>query len=309
MSLAEELVINKLSDVLYSFLPGKAHPYANQMISFEGVANKMGLSKFWQGGSKTPAIRTLLSQTYTHERNIFWKLILEIVTTSLKYKPKELYREKIVTINSLLLKLQIKIPELNDIKFLDALPSKQIDKNDSNKSFNIAGERKRLYNDLMELTKLNDNPQTRGFKFEKFLNDLFSVFGLKPRQSFKLVGEQIDGSIELDNEIYLIEAKWHDSQISADELYVFSSKIERKSDWTRGLFISFSGFTEDGITAFEKGNVNLITMTGQDLYFILVGDNNKYINLLDCLRFKFRHTAETGNIICPVQNIIKTKGL
>jgi len=309
MSLAEELVITKLSDTLYSFLPGKAHPYADKAISFEGVAYKMGVAKFWQGGSKTPAIRKLLSQTYTYERNIFWKLILEIVNTSLKYKPQDLYREKIDNVNSLLLELQIKIPELNDIRFLKALPSKQIDKNDGSKSINIDAERKRLCNDLMELSKLNDSPQTRGFKFEKFLTDLFSVFGLKPRKSFKLVGEQIDGSIELDHEIYLIEAKWCNSQISANELDSFSLKVGRKSDWTRGLFISFSGFTEEGITAFEKGNVNLITMTGQDLYFILVGDNNKYINLIDCLRFKFRYTAETGSIFYPVQNIIKAKGL
>lgn len=309
MYLKEEVIINKLSDILYSFLPGKAHPFANQIISFEGVACKIGLSKFWQGGSKTPAIRMLLSQTYSYEKSKFGILILEIVKMSLKYKPQEIYREKINNINSLLLELQVKIPELNDINFLNALPSKQIDKNEDNKSINIDAERKRLCNDLMELSKLNDSPQTRGFKFEKFLTDLFSVFGLKPRKSFRIVGEQIDGSIELDHEIYLIEAKWCNSQISSDALYAFSSKIERKSDWTRGLFISFSGFTEEGITAFEKGNVNLITMTGQDLYFVLVGDNNKYISLIDCLKFKFRHTAETGNIICPVQNIIKEKGL
>lgn len=309
MSLQEELVITKLSDTLYSFLPGKAYPYANQTISFEGVANKMGLAKFWQGGSKAPAIRTLLSQTYTYERNIFWKLILEIVTTSLRYKPQEMYREKIDNVNSLLLELQIKIPELNDMSFLNSLPSKKSDETSDTKSINIDAEKKRLCNDLMELSKLNDSPQIRGFKFEKFLNDLFSAFGLKPHNAFKLVGEQIDGSIELDNEIYLIEAKWQNRQTSADDLYIFSSKVKRKTDWTRGLFISFNGFTEEGITAFEKGNVNLITMTGQDLYFILSEDSAREIDLLEVLRFKFRYTTETGSIICPVQNILKTKGL
>lgn len=47
----------------------------------------------------------------------------------------------------------------------------------------------------------------RGFAFEKFLNKLFLIFGLNPRASFRIVGEQIDGSLDIDNECYLIEAK------------------------------------------------------------------------------------------------------
>ena len=37
-------------------------------------------------------------------------------------------------------------------------------------------------------------PQKRGFEFERFLNAMFAAYGLSPRSSFRLVGEQIDGS-------------------------------------------------------------------------------------------------------------------
>jgi predicted helicase len=161
---------------------------------------------------------------------------------------------------------------------------------------------------LMALSKLEDTPQKQGFEFEKFLKNMFSIFGLNPRESFRITGEQIDGSIGLDNEIYLIEAKWHNSKVSVNELDAFSAKIKRKAEWTRGLFISFSGFTQEAVNAFEKGNVNLITMTGEDIYFILKGDDNKYVDLLECLRHKCRYTAETGNIIYPALNIIKANG-
>ncbi|MCL2799509.1 MAG: restriction endonuclease [Endomicrobia bacterium] len=298
----EELAISELSDILYDFLPGQAHPYANQSISFKGIADKIGLSKFWQGGSKRPSINILLSQTFDCERGKFCQLILEIVKTSIKYKPKELYREKISKVNDSLLKLKFKIPELHDRTFLTSLPT---EKKDANIKHPIEVDRKKIYSDLMALSNLEDTPQKRGFEFEKFLNNMFLVFGLKPRESFRVVGEQIDGSIELDNEIYLIEAKWHNSQTSVSELDAFSAKIKRKADWTRGLFISFNGFTQEAVTAFEKGNVNLITMTGQDIYFILEGSNNKYIDLLECLRHKCRYTAETGNIICSALNIIE----
>ncbi|WP_321186323.1 hypothetical protein [Rhizobium sp. SJZ105] len=52
-------------------------------------------------------------------------------------------------------------------------------------------------------------PQARGFAFESFLTDLFQSYGLAPRGSFRpREGEQIDGSFELDNDTYLVEAKW-----------------------------------------------------------------------------------------------------
>ena len=40
----------------------------------------------------------------------------------------------------------------------------------------------------------------RGYAFEAFLNRLFDEFGLSPRKALKIVGEQIDGSLELDGE-------------------------------------------------------------------------------------------------------------
>lgn len=55
---------------------------------------------------------------------------------------------------------------------------------------------------------INDNHQSRGLLLEKFLNDLFLFFDLDPKSSFKITGEQIDGSFTFDNTDYLVEAKW-----------------------------------------------------------------------------------------------------
>jgi hypothetical protein len=59
---------------------------------------------------------------------------------------------------------------------------------------------------LKEVMQLAPNP--RGFAFERFLDELFTAFKLAPRRSFRLVGEQIDGSFHLASETYLLEAKW-----------------------------------------------------------------------------------------------------
>lgn len=152
---------------------------------------------------------------------------------------------------------------------------------------------------LIEISKLEPHP--RGFAFEKFLNDLFDVHKLAPRGSFRLTGEQIDGSFEINSDTYLLEAKWQSKQTSQDDLLVFRGKVESKSTWTRGLFISDSGFTEDGLIAFSKGKAtNIVGMTGQDLFFVLSGE----ISLQEAILLKVRRAAETGEFYVSVYELI-----
>jgi hypothetical protein len=70
----------------------------------------------------------------------------------------------------------------------------------------------RLAAELLNLETLS--PQKRGFAFELFLDRMFSVAGLSPRKSFRLIGEQIDGSFELNGSIYLVEAKWQEDPMA-----------------------------------------------------------------------------------------------
>ncbi|HXQ38312.1 MAG TPA: restriction endonuclease [Anaerolineales bacterium] len=152
---------------------------------------------------------------------------------------------------------------------------------------------------LVDLSNLE--PQQKGFAFEKFLNDLFEVHGLVSRGSFRPTGEQIDGSFELNSDVYLLEAKWQTKQTSQDDLLIFRGKVESKSTWSRGLFVSDSGLTEDGLKAFSKGKAtNIIGMTGQDLFFILSGE----ISLQDAISSKVRRAAETGEFYVSVYDLI-----
>ena len=61
-----------------------------------------------------------------------------------------------------------------------------------------------------------------------------------------------------------VEAKWHGQPIGVAELHTFHGKIEQKAAWTRGLFVSDSGFTEVGLQAFGRGK-HVICMDGLDL--------------------------------------------
>ncbi len=74
-------------------------------------------------------------------------------------------------------------------------------------------------------------PHPRGFRFEAWLAELFSIFKLAPRSSFRNTGEQIDGSFRLNDEFYLMEAKWHQKRTSAADLHVFEGKLSTKATW------------------------------------------------------------------------------
>jgi hypothetical protein len=132
-------------------------------------------------------------------------------------------------------------------------------------------------------------PQARGYAFESFLNSLFDVYGMKPREAFRNRGEQIDGSFVLANETYLLEAKWQAARIGSADLHSFHGKLDEKAPWARGLFISHSGFTEDGLIAFGRAK-RLVCMDGLDLYEIL----ERGLSFDDVLDRKVRRAAETG---------------
>lgn len=302
LSLSESQVVNEIAKLLYDFLPGTPHPYADQSISFAGIARQMGLGRYWSGGSKLPAIIRLLESTLDTRRGLFCGLVLEIVRKGMIYrnnKGKPITRQEINKLNELIARVRFKIPDLWDSAFLDPLPSgKKVP--DTQQVKPEATSLAQLRQEFLRISVLT--PQVRGFAFEKFLNELFAFFGLAPRGAFRLIGEQIDGSFQIGTDVYLLEAKWQKKQIGQDELLVFREKVESKSAWSRGLFVSDSGFTQDGLTAFARGrSTNIIGMTGQDMFFILQGD----MSLFEAINRKARRAAETGEFFVGVFELSK----
>jgi hypothetical protein len=135
---------------------------------------------------------------------------------------------------------------------------------------------------------------------KNFSPSFFAIYNLDPRRSFRLVGEQIDGSFELPPETYLLEAKWQDPPVGLADLLIFAGKVEGKSQWSRGLFISYSGFSADGLEAFARGRpTSIVCLDGLDLTQILSGG----LDLIDVIQRKKRRAAETGNAFVPVRDI------
>lgn len=264
-------------------------------MSFEGVATGLGLAKFWHGGSKQPAIAALLKLTFEHESRSFSELIVRIVQAGIGYRSNKgtpLTRREVDTLNALLSDLELKIPELHEQKFLERLPSDEAPTLRTDVDFATL---KRRLKQLMELT-----PQARGYEFEKFLNELFEAFGLVPNEPFRIRGEQVDGSFELDGETYLVEATWRNEQVGAEELNAFSGKVSGKARWSRGCHISYAGYTQEGLDAFARGKqTNLICMDGLDLVEVL----DREIDLSELIKKKVRRAAETNDSFASLREL------
>lgn len=144
------------------------------------------------------------------------------------------------------------------------------------------------------------DPVNRGFAFEGLLSELFLLFRLAPRGSFRLTGEQIDGSFQLDNEVYLLEARWRNQPAANADLLTFAGKIAGKAQWSRGLFVSYAGFSSDGLEGFAQGRrTNLVGLDGLDLYHVLSGR----LDLNEVLRRKVRRAGETNQVFVPVRDL------
>jgi hypothetical protein len=147
-------------------------------------------------------------------------------------------------------------------------------------------------------------PQERGFAFERFLNELFEDFGLTPRSSFRLIGEQIDGSFQVGQDVYLVEAKWQNHRIGQADLLSFSGKVEGKAHWSRGVFISYSGFTEEGLEAFARGkSTRIICIDGFDLSCIL----SHNLMLTEVINSKMRRAGETNEAFVSVRELFPSQ--
>lgn len=153
-----------------------------------------------------------------------------------------------------------------------------------------------LLGELMALSLME--PQRRGYAFEAFLKQLFKAFGLLPRGGFRTTGEQIDGSFILAGETYLLEAKWKNDMVGAADLREFQGKLNARVHWARGLFVSYSGFSPDGLTAYGRGG-SVVCMEGLDLHDALKGE----IPLNHVLEQKVRRSVETGEVLARVRDL------
>jgi len=114
----------------------------------------------------------------------------------------------------------------------------------------VAGVKSQLFGLFAEA-----NAHKRGKVLEGVLNSLFAVCGILVREAFTIKGrcgegviEQIDGLVELDGQLYLVELKWWNSALGTGDVSQHIVRVFNRGGQVRGLFISYSEFTEPAVT-------------------------------------------------------------
>jgi len=94
-----------------------------------------------------------------------------------------------------------------------------------------------------------EQSQKRGKLLESILNRLFKTDDILIREAFELVGqenegvvEQIDGVVEIDGSIYLVEMKWWKEPLGTADVSPHLVKVFNRGH-AGGILISNSGFT------------------------------------------------------------------
>ena len=181
---------------------------------------------------------------------------------------------------------------LSDLRYGSAAPAKP---DESRRAETLLG----LKTEFLQLAAESDRNKA-GLAFEGLLNRLFELFQLHPRRAFRVTGEQIDGSFELADQVYLVESKWERHALSEADLLVFRGKIEGKSTFTRGVFIALNDISAAARDAITRGKApSFFVMNGHDLMMILSGA----ITLPDFLRNRVRLLAEEGKVCVPFSDL------
>ncbi len=318
MSLHESVLAEALIDLLYDLLPASGAP-----ITFGTVAGSSGLADAWQqsnGESKKPRIRRLVAVGL--QRKLLPIFLEKVVTASIGYrraKNNPLTRSEVVRLNEIAEGLGQAVPSLRDPRFLAALagaPVQQTPPAAQRAPIGAAIVPQTLPHDdgaarekaarIDELKarflRLHTEPdrQSAGRAFNGLLTDLFAAFSLEPSQPFRVRGEEIDGALYFHNETYLIEAKWTAEKTSAQALYAFNEKIRRKSDFTRGIFVSINGYTDEALEAYRTGAASrAVLLDGAHVMRVLDGA----LSLPALLARVTRELAERGIVYLPASEL------
>ncbi len=115
----------------------------------------------------------------------------------------------------------------------------------------------KLKKDFAALFALS-NPQQRGKRSEDVFNELFALGDILVRQAFTLSGEagegiieQIDGLVDIDGRLFLVEMKWWKTPIGRPEASEHLVRLYGRPE-AHGIFISAAGYTDAAVVVCKE---------------------------------------------------------
>ena len=252
--------LRELAKSLERFLSLRPHPMGNPYYTIPRLIRDLDIdTNYSEEIKKREAILIILKDAAHQDKK---KFVLFVINTIVRGAQKRRSEKRPITLDEVkhirekCESVGLRISKLYQDSFLESLPI--VDSDSTN-----------LLRSLNQIKEIH-NPQEIGKIFERFLKEFFNINGLSPSSSFYNSGEEIDGSFQLGQSTYILEAKWCKQKIGTAELYKFHTKVDGRPHWTHGIFVSYNGFTQEGLEAIARGHkINFICVDGNDLIFCL----------------------------------------
>lgn len=153
--------------------------------------------------------------------------------------------------------------------------------------------------------KDSENPQQRGFEFERLINRYFELSLSNAKPSYRSGNQQIDGAFCFEKDHYRLEVKWTKDLIDHTHINDFYFKLQTVG--TSGLFISVNGFTDAAIVRARdlKKEIRLLLMDGDEIEATLRGTPT----LDEAIRLKQLYFHFEDNPYFRIVRPLKTKGM
>jgi hypothetical protein len=145
------------------------------------------------------------------------------------------------------------------------------------------------------------DPKRRGLRFERLFYEIFESHKILLEKSFKTEdgSQQIDGAVEINNRIFLVEIKWERSKtLAASKLYSFLGKINSKIEGTLGLFVSYNELEKNFLDSTRAGiKQNCIIIDGEDNIIPIIRGE---LSVADYVWYIYQQASTRNRISIPI---------
>ncbi|HEX8081475.1 MAG TPA: restriction endonuclease [Jatrophihabitans sp.] len=113
--------------------------------------------------------------------------------------------------------------------------------------------------------------QARGQLFNRFVADLLHADGIEAHSNLRGSGE-IDVAFSVNNQRFVIEAKWEKPPVSTDAIAKLEKRVRQRLTGTLGIFLSMSGYTTAALDDLRQGGrTEVLLLDRHHLEWLLAG--------------------------------------
>ncbi len=138
--------------------------------------------------------------------------------------------------------------------------------------------------------------QAGGYGFQGWFGRLAALFEVEYKKAYRSGGRETDGSLTVGDMTYLLSLKFEAHQTAPADIDELKGRLHKVADFTMGLLISMSGFTDIAVDAASGAQSSILLIDHRHLYYILSGG----ASLADLVARVRRHASRTGAAYLPI---------